>query len=215
MADQKLRFYLLFGEIVAKKIRVLMGLPTLGEGAVNPAYTCRTPCDVFTLFFMVRSHSHSQPDMAELSRNSGLKLTRTLHPPVHTVFFSTAQEDGAFFFLLLLFVKMLLCGLICQGTQGTLFPVLGYLYPRTSLCPPHQSVHFSLVMVVDTGNSPKNWKMNSELDCRECQLTKITLPKQCLYRFTAPRASVDGLEAQENGFEKERHPPAVQLTPKR
>lgn len=116
--------------------------------------------------------------------------------------------------LFLLFVKMLLCGLIFYGTQGTLFPALGYLHPRTSLRPPSVSA-FSLVMVVDTGNSPKNWKMNSELDCRECQLTKITLPNQCLYRFTAPRASADGLEAQENGFEKERHPPAVQLTPKR
>lgn len=150
--------------------------------------------------------------MAELSRNSGLKLTRTLHPPVHTVFFSTVQENGEAFSSF--YKNAFFCGLICQGTQGTLFPVLGYLYPRTSLCP-HQSVHFSFVMVVDTGNSPKNWKMNSELDCRECQLTKITLPKQCLYRLTAPRASVDGLEAQENGFEKERHPPAVQLTPKR
>lgn len=87
----------MFGGIVAKKVRVLMALPTWGEGAVNPGYTCRTPCDVFTLFFMVRSHRYSQQDMAELFRNSGLKLTCTLHPPVHTVLFSTAQEDGEAF----------------------------------------------------------------------------------------------------------------------
>lgn len=122
IADQKLKFLLLYGEMQLRS--VLMGLPW-GEGTVKPGYTCRTTRDVFTLFFLVRSQSYSQPGIAALSRNSDLRLIHVLHPPVHTVFYCSGRWRS----VSLLSGKMLLCELICQGTQGTVFPVWGIYTP--------------------------------------------------------------------------------------
>lgn len=46
----------------------------------NPGYTCGTACEVFILLFMVRSSSHSQPDLGALPRNPDSRLPRSLQP---------------------------------------------------------------------------------------------------------------------------------------
>lgn len=164
---------------------------------VKPCYTCRTVCEVSTLFFMVRSQSPSQPDIGALSRNSDLRLTRILHPPVHIVFFSTAQEgrEGFLFFL----EKCIFIGWFAKTLKGLCFlRCVGVSTPHGILMPPHHEICSllspSIDVVVGTSNTrarppSPNWKMNSELYCRGWQLTKISLPKLCLDRFTALRAT--------------------------
>lgn len=71
--------------------------------------------------------------------------------------------------------------------------VLG-VTPYGVIRPLHQPVHFllapTITVVVYPGNSSQNWKMNSELSCKECQLTKIAPPKPYPDRFAASRATV-------------------------
>lgn len=54
--------------------------------------------------------------------------------------------------------------------------------------------------------------MNSELYCKECQLTKITLPEQCPNRFTAPGATMlMTWKPTRMVLKRKKNPSAVQL----
>lgn len=153
---------------------------------VYPGYTCGTFVRSFTLIFMGRSHGHSQP-------NTGAD-----HQEILTKAHPYPSTSGPHCFLLL--KKREYCSSFQRNASlwvtwlrhpqdAISQDVLG-VTPEGVILPPCQLVHFllapAITMVVYPGNSSQDWKMNSELSCKECQLTEIAPSKRYPDRFATP-----------------------------